>query len=49
MSLLKATRTDPESIQARGAVNVAIEFMSSNSTLTPRELLELLLLRFPAE
>jgi hypothetical protein len=49
MSFLTATRTDPESIQAGGAVNVAIELMSSNSTLTPRELLELLLLRLPAE
>ncbi len=35
MSFLTATRTDPESIQAGGAVNVAIELMSSNSTLTP--------------
>jgi hypothetical protein len=49
MSFRTATQTDPESIQAGGAVNVAIELISSTSTLTPRELLELLLLRFPAE
>jgi len=44
-----ATRTDPESIQARGAANVAIELMPSTSTLTTLELLELLLFRLPAK
>ena len=41
----KATRTDPDSVAAQSAANVAIELMSSNATLAPQELLELLLLR----